>query len=433
MKKTSLALLSSILAINTLSADITGDYKGNLMGLDLIIHISGNPPGITLDSPMQGAAGIKSDKTEIKGDTVTFAISSLRLQYSGIHKNDTVSGTFSQNGASFPLSFVKMSKEKEIVAEGINEKEVTFNNKDIVLTGTITTPSSGGIKGGVVLISGSGTQDRDETFFNHKPFKKIAEYLSRDGWAVLRYDDRGAGGSSKATGLETSFDFADDASAAMDFLRSELFMKGKKAGWIGHSEGALIAMINAARNPESTDFLISMCGPGMAGRDLMPEQSRLLALSNGADSIAAQNIFDEAIKMYKPYFLDSPEKIKQEIIINVNTETKNSAAVDSMLQVLTSPWFITFMTTDPADYLKNIRCPLLAVGGEYDAQVSAGNNTSRIKEYAPQTDVVIIPKANHLLQITESFEGSSMYYDIKDNISDKALETFATWLDRNIR
>lgn len=421
-----IALLSaSALTLSglTLSAE---DWKANLMGLDIIIHVDSRTGTVTMDSPNQGAFGLKCDVDMLDADSISFSIPNIMLKYTGKRSGNNITGTFSQNGMSLPLSFeLQNNIQRDTIPEGITEENVVFNNGDISLAGTLTQPKEE-CKGVILLLNGSGLQDRDEYIFGHRPFRTMAHYLASAGWASLRYDDRGVGGSSAGKKTDTTFDYASDALSAQKYLKGIKEFQNKKIGIIGHSEGALIAMINASGYPELTDFIISINGPGLPGKDILISQHKLMSLASGMDEQEADNVAATAASIYECYSSDSEKEIREKLLPIIK-DNKNIDP-EKQLDILLMPWMVTFIKTDPATYLKNIKCPILVLAGEYDAQVEPTANSSAIKNAAPQAEVKIIDRANHLMQQSPAFLGSTDYAGIKEDISEVALKAITDWL-----
>jgi len=295
-----------------------------------------------------------------------------------------------------------------------------------------------------VLVSGSGPQDRNESLLGHKPFLVISDYLTRNGIAVLRYDDRGTAKSQGVFGTATSADFADDAEAAINFLKADTRLDIKSIGIMGHSEGGLIAQMIAARNREVA-FIVTLAGPGLKGEDLLMLQSELIAR---ADSIPENEIAVNTKinkKLYKIARVEkddnkAAEKMRKLIDDYWKTLSPESikaghldkkALIQSVYQVLT-PWFRYFIAYDPSAALKKISCPVLALNGSKDLQVpasenlkaiekqlkKAGNNHYTIKEFAG---------LNHLFQPCRTGSPSE-YLQIEETFSPEVLDFITQWI-----
>ena len=388
----------------------------------------------TMDSPDQGVNGIPCTTVEVKDSVLSIDISG-QIAYHGRYNEETgkIEGTFEQNGMSFPLELSKVKAEKA----GNNrpqtpqppfpydEEEVTFTHDGVTLAGTFTKPAKGAKHPAVVLVTGSGPQDRNETIMEHKPFLLIADYLTRQGFAVLRYDDRGVGRSSIATGYETTIDLAQDAIAAVRYLRSRDDINASKVGIIGHSEGGLIAMINAAEYPKEVSFIVSLAGPALKGKDLMIAQNLMIVESQGIEPTA---------------------QLKEDItsIFTAIDESKDLASLRAELQAmlgsnpqysrqiptLTSPAYVAMIKMDPTPYLKKIKCPMLALNGEWDSQVAATENLAIIKQHVKRAEVKQYERLNHLFQTCENRTQSMAYGQITETMAPQVLADLAAWLLR---
>lgn len=437
-----LSILSVALSFSVF-AGISGDWNTKVAGLEIIFHISESESGkyiSTMDSPMQGAFGLPMESVSVKGDSITLQMPLLKISVEGVHDpaRDIIEGTFIQNGYSIPVTMSRVAsnasstkplrpQEEAIPGCNYKEEEVTFKNNDLTFAGTLTIPH-GETKGVIVLVSGSGSQDRDETILEHKPFAVLADYLACNGWASLRYDDRGVGGSSPGKETDTTFDFAEDALSALEYLAHREEFKKMPIGLAGHSEGALIGMIIAANHPDAISFLISLSGPGLPGKDIMIQQNRLLAIASGADTKTADDVESSAKGLYDLYnMFSSSEELTS--AISSTLSRNNVANADQQLKLLTSPWFIKFVTTDPAEFMQKIKCPVLAIAGEFDAQVEPESSLSTMQKTIGDIKCVTIPRANHLLQQSEKFVGSTDYYSIQETISPEALKAISEWLD----
>ena len=419
-----------------------GSWVGTLnMGMELriVFNIEMNQGKTltysgTMDSPDQGVNGIPCTTVEVKDSVLSIDISG-QIAYHGRYNEETgkIEGTFEQNGMSFPLELSKVKAEKA----GNNrpqtpqppfpydEEEVTFTHDGVTLAGTFTKPAKGAKHPAVVLVTGSGPQDRNETIMEHKPFLLIADYLTRQGIAVLRYDDRGVGRSSIATGYETTIDLAQDAIAAVRYLRSRDDINASKVGIIGHSEGGLIAMINAAEYPKEVSFIVSLAGPALKGKDLMIAQNLMIVESQGIEPTA---------------------QLKEEItsIFTAIDESKDLASLRAELQAmlgsnpqysrqiptLTSPAYVAMIKMDPTPYLKKIKCPMLALNGDWDSQVAATENLAIIKQHVKRAEVKRYERLNHLFQTCENRTQSMAFGQITETMAPQVLADLAAWLLR---
>lgn len=460
-------LLLGCVSINsqTQNSELTGSWSGVLKvsGAQLrIVFNVADSSGIlssTMDSPDQNAYGITVDSTSFKNDSIFFFLPKINGYYNGLFKKDSIDGSWHQAGMNLPLVLKKSQKveppERPQTPKKpypYNEEEVTFKDSvaDIELAGTLTTPKEGGPFPAVVLVTGSGPQDRDETLMGHKPFLILSDYLTRQGIAVLRYDDRGIGKSGGNFRNATTNDFVNDALSAVKFLEGRKDIKHNETGIIGHSEGGLIAPLAAVKSKD-VDFIVLMAGPGVAGKDILLEQSRLIEkamgkdesqidkdiqlskklyniVENEKDSASAEN---KIVEIYRNYYatLDSTEKM--EFGNNPDEIFKKQA------QSILGPWFKFFLTYNPEPTLEKVKVPVLAINGSNDLQVPPKQNLPVIEEALKKGGnkdykVMELPKLNHLFQTSET--GSPIEYSkIDETISPEALKIIGDWVLKHSR
>ena len=275
-------------------------------------------------------------------------------------------------------------------------EEVTFENKihKLTLAGTLTMPMEGSNFPAVIMITGSGGQNRDEELLGHKPFLVIADYLTRNGFAVLRYDDRGIAKSTGDHSLATTEDFAIDALSAVEFLKSRNEINHSKIGLIGHSEGGMIAPIAAIQSNDIA-FIVMMAGIGIPGDSILYLQGELIQRAEGTNEEEIQKsvkIQRRLFPMIKKINNDSElkNKIEQffwEEYAMMSDKEKSELGdpkvyLDMQIKTLTSPWFKYFVRFDPIPTLEKVKCPVLAINGEKDLQVPPKENLSAIEECA---------------------------------------------------
>jgi pimeloyl-ACP methyl ester carboxylesterase len=330
-------------------------------------------------------------------------------------------------------------------------EEVSFSGKTdtALISGTLSLPSQQGKFPVVVLISGSGPQDRNEEVFNHRPFLVLADYLTRHGIGVLRYDDRGIGKSTGSFKAATSYDFAADASAAVDFLKKRKEIDTRNIGLIGHSEGGMIAPI-LATDRKDIAFIVLMAGPGIPIAELMDLQSRKMgalegapqdyldkssAFETGAFNIIKKSKNDSLGTQLENYFAKAIKELPAEMRPPTEEETKK--LISAQAKQMSSPWFREFIRFDPTPYLEKIKCPLLAINGTLDAQVTASENlkgisTAMLKKKQSNYTITSYPGLNHLFQ--EAKTGSmGEYASIEQTISPKVLTDIQHWIDQQIK
>lgn len=447
---------STILCAQNLSETKTiGKWSGNIelptTKLEVIFNISSDSTGqlvTKMDVPMQNAKNLSVSKTEITTDSLKLTVAMIMGSFKGKFINDSVvEGKWNQGSASLPLKL-----QKGLVLNPLNRpqtpkppfsylsKEVEYVNpvSGFKIAGTLTLPENGEKYPAVILISGSGAQDRDETIFEHKPFFVIADYLTRRGIAVLRLDDRGVGGSEGKTSEATSKDFAGDVIAGIEFLKKQSEINPSKIGLIGHSEGGIVAPMVASLSNDPA-FVVLLAGPAFVGEQIIYEQGKLINIQAGMSEEQAElyrksqeAIFD--IIKNEPDAAWRTEKLKEVIsngMYNMMDDDLKSQ-IDNQVKTVDNNWFKFFLSYDPYPALTKLTCPVLALNGEKDLQVSPKTNLPAIEKALTegknqQFKTVEIPGVNHLFQncttgaITE-------YGEIEETISPRVLEILNDWI-----
>ena len=404
-----LLLLLSVTSYGATAGNIEGTWHGtlklNAMKLSIVMHFSDN--ACTLDSPDQGAKGIKGEVREITAEKVDVAFPTLNATYTGVLKDGKIEGTFTQMGYKLPLVLeegqpVRIRPQTPQPPFPYQTEEVSFVNTEdsASLAGTLTYPVGYNSKRKVpvvIMVTGSGLQNRDEELFEHKPFLVIADFLARNGIASLRYDDRGAGLSTGDIEDVTTEGFCRDAAAGIAFLRKTGHFS--KIGVLGHSEGGSIAFILAAQ--KKCDFIVSMAGPGLRGDSIIVEQTNELLRQQGQPA----------------------------------TMTVRQMRLTMLLQK-TNPWYDYFVDFDPAPVIKQIKCPALLLNGDKDSQVMAASNIPVIrallsdneKHQLPDNQVIkVYPGLNHLFQHCTTGMPAE-YGSIEETISEEVLHDIAEWI-----
>ena len=439
---------------------IVGSWIGHIvassMDVRIVFHFSVSPADTliaTIDSPDQSVEGIKLGRV-IHQDSILFIdASNLKIQYTGDIRNDTlIEGTWKQSGKEYQLNIEKM--KAPLVVNRPQEpqppfpyaaEEVSFmnNRENFSLTGTLTIPQGEGPFPAIVLITGSGYQDRDETVFNHKPFLVIADYLTREGIAVLRYDDRATAKSGGNKTNATSLNLAGDAAAAVEYLMSRPGIDHNKIGLAGHSEGSFIAAITASERNDIA-FIVSLAGPGIKGEDLILRQTRDIMGASGSDTATVnqnnrvmhhlydiivsegdpKNAFKKSVQWFNTY-LDSK---------GVTDEKRKEEMADFTRKVLAanSAWFRYFLASEPELFWSKVKCPVLALNGEKDLQVYYKNNLDGIASALKQggnrkVTVVSLPGHNHLFQHCKTGMATE-YATIEETFSPAVLEKMSDWV-----
>jgi hypothetical protein len=446
--------------------DIEGSWSGRLkesgMDLRMVFNFTlteADTIKATLDSPDQNATGIPLGRVTIAGDSIFVEAPMIKGRYAGRITSDTlITGTWMQLGRMYttdlkrgtlaPTTYNRPQEPK--APYPYREEEVTFRNtaEGFDLAGTLTLPEGTGPFPAVVLITGSGQQDRDETIFNHKPFKVIADHLTRDGIAVLRFDDRGVGGSKGNVTGATSLSFAGDAEAAVTFLEGRPEINPKKIGLAGHSEGGFIAPIVASRNG-SVAFVISLAGPGVTGYDAIIQQNidhfRVSGMSE--EALAAQlhmlrNIFGFVIagEDQRAVAKQAMEWYNKELDVKGLTAEERRGQMSGFAQALVqtnNPWWKYFLATDPAQFWSKVGCPVLALNGDKDIQVNHAQNLPAIKAAVKKggnrkVKTVSLPGLNHLFQHAET-GAISEYATIEETFSPEVLGMMTQWIRKTMK
>ena len=438
--------------------DISGTWHGKLSlpagSLTIVFHIKHTEQGTymtTLDSPDQGTKDIKTETTSFQDSTLTVQIPIIHASYKGkLNADQTITGTFTQ-GMPLPLNLTKgefsgpkrPQEPQPPFPYKVEEVNVKNTQDGITLAGTLTLPEKGSKFPAVVLVTGSGAQNRDEEIMGHKPFLVISDYLTRNGIAVLRCDDRGTAASQGDYASATNEDFAKDTEAALNYLRSRKEINTRKIGIIGHSAGGIIAFIVAAKDP-SVAFIVSLAGAGVRGDSLMLKQVESISKSQGMPDAVWQGMKPSVRNRYamlqqadkttgelqKELYADVTKTMSPEQLKDLNTVQQISAQISSM----TSPWYLHFMRYDPAKDMKKIKCPVFALNGERDIQVDAAMNLTAIQQRISENGnkkvtVKAYPNLNHLFQTCE--KGTlAEYRQLEETISREVLKDITDWIKK---
>ncbi len=405
-----------------------GTWKGELdiqgIKLPLVFHFAAD--GCTLDSPSQGVKGIKAEKTALADSKIRVTVSAIGAAFEGTNHTDSICGTFRQNGISLPLTLMPGTIEAERPQTPMppfpyQEEQVSFTSGEFTLHGTLTLPEDYTKDTPVVLmVTGSGQQNRDEELFGHKPFAVIADALARQGIASLRYDDRGYGDKSVKFLTYTTDDFKQDAEAGLRLLRTRF----GKVGVLGHSEGGTIALMLAAEH--KTDFAVSLAGMAVSGSETLLMQNRLMLSSMG---LPADMVNDYCNTLERAFA--SLKEGKELDRIKLGTVAATLQPVfDKAMEQLHTPYIQHFLTLDISTQLPLIECPVLAVNGKKDTQVDCDANLTALAKGLTNSKHTIraMEDLNHLLQHCTT--GNVVeYQQIKETISPEVLETIAAWIN----
>ncbi|MEG0849226.1 MAG: alpha/beta hydrolase, partial [Flavobacterium sp.] len=368
---------------------------------------------------------------------------SAQISYEGtLNKDNIVVGKFTQGGQSLELDLSKETIQKQVYARPQEPQkpypyyteEVKFENKtdNVVLAGTLSLPKKEGNFPAVILITGSGRQNRDEELLGHKPFLVLADYLTKKGIAVLRFDDRGAGESTGDFSKASTIDFSKDVQAGVDYLKTRKEIDKKKIGLIGHSEGGLIAPIIAG-NSKDIDFIVLLAGPGLRGDVLLLLQTELIERQSGVSNEEIKKRQEILKGAYDLVVASSAndENFKNSVSTYFNSKFDENQAKAATNQI-TSNWWYTFIKMDPVVALAKVKCPVLALNGSKDLQVPAEVNLQVIEKTLAKAGnkkvtAKILPNLNHLFQ--ECKTGSPDEYEkIEQTFSPIALEEISSWV-----
>ncbi|MBX7172872.1 MAG: alpha/beta hydrolase [Pyrinomonadaceae bacterium] len=452
MKTFLLLLTVLIFSISVHSQDITGQWNGTLtiqgQELPLIFNIekNGNDYKSTLDNPAQGAKGIAVTSTTFVNSKLTLKIANIGAEFVGdLNAEGKIVGNLSQAGATFSLTLSKggiaspkRPQEPKPPFSYYSEDVKFLNPKaNIKLAGTLTLPKKEGKYPVIVMITGSGAENRDEEIFGHKPFLVIADHLAKNGIGVLRFDDRGFAQSEGNFVTATSEDFATDVEAAVAYLKTRSDVNLKKIGLMGHSEGGIIAPMVAARSKDVA-FIVLLAGPGISGYELLPLQGELINRASGmseADALAAKKMSQGAFDIVKnstdSKTLEADLTAYFKKIGMPENEAKNNARQTA------APWTQFFIKYDPTTALKKVKVPVLAVNGEKDLQVPADIDLKVIKETLEKSGnkkvtTIKFPNLNHLFQDCQTGLVSE-YGKIEQTFSPSALKEITDWIIKQTR
>ena len=427
-------------------SDIDGAWLGTLeigqgMKLRVVAHIANTADGLTgtLDSPDQGATGIPAKVTR-NGASFKLDINAVGATFDGKISQglDAIEGTFTQSGSTLPLTLKRVKEgastepvrpQNPVKPYPYREEEVSYENHaaGIKLAATFTIPQGKGQFPAVLLICGSGPHDRDESLMGHKPFLVLADYLTRQGIAVLRFDKRGVGKSTGSLAAATTADFATDAEAGVAWLKTRAEVDVHNIGLIGHSEGGAIAPMVAARNRDVA-FLVMLAGPGVRGDEILPAQvmagNEAVGMSHEAavKSGAAERDSLKLVESEK-----DPGKLREKL-----EAIMPKAELDQQWKALTSPWFRYFLEYDPGADLRKLTCAVLALNGSKDTQVVASQNLPAIRAALQaggnkRFETVEFPGLNHLFQ-TAKTGAVAEYAEIDETMAPAVLEKVAGWI-----
>ena len=419
-----------LLSIALYSHAQTGAWSGKLdvqgTQISLVFHLDEEKP--TVDSPDQGAKGIPIQVTRGEYGSITIKVPSIGATYEGQWLVKQIVGTFKQMGASLPLTLTpgveKLTRPQTPVGPfPYATEEVSFANGDAVLKGTLVLPEGYSRKTPVlIMITGSGLQNRDEEIYEHKPFAVIADALARAGIATLRYDDRGFGESTGDLVHCTTEDMKNDALAGIGLLRERF----DRVGVIGHSEGGTIALMLAAEN--KADFIVSLAGMVVSGKETLLWQNRV---SLAAAGIPAETI-DSYCKALETVFDASTAGMPLPSTSQFGLPAALSQNLSAVMRQLSMPYLKHFVTLDVRPLLGVVSCPVLALNGTKDMQVEAESNLGALRSGLPDNPcnkLETVEGVNHMFQHCQTGM-TTEYRDIEETFAPEVLETLVEWFSK---
>ena len=453
---TCFALITARTHAQTARPSLTGNWAGTLMGtLDFTAHLTdpaSGPRTATLDIPAKKAQGLIMQFTTPADSVYLRMRQPVAAQFAGRRSADgqQLVGEWQQGLRSFPLTLSRQGSTGKV--SGLNRPQtpqppfpyqsadITFKNEraGVTLAGTYTVPADMGPFPAVVLLTGSGPEDRNETILNHQPFAVLADYLTRRGIAVLRFDDRGVGQSGGTLAGTTSADYTADAQAALAWLRAQPGIRKNQVGLVGHSQGGTAAM-GAAILSAGPDFLVLLATPGIPGDELIVQQSLAVARLQTTDAaqLATTEKMQRAMTQMVQKNPDNARAKAQLRAYYTAIDPQLAARLEPQLAMITSPDYRSILADRPAQTLAKVRCPVLAIGGSKDVQVPATASlaaTAAALKTAGNHDVTVkeLPGLNHLFQTADT--GSPAEYGtVEETFAPAALQVVGDWITQHTR
>ncbi|MEM6769112.1 MAG: alpha/beta hydrolase [Bacteroidota bacterium] len=466
-------LLSSL----SLTAQVAGDWfaildaMGTKLPMQLQLSESGGQWTGTMLDPTKPGRQFTLDELVYDGKKLDYKVKVLGITFNGLHDGKEIRGVFNQANVDFPLTFTRHRPDGYPIEEGpitirrrpqepvdfpYQRKAVTFPGgaEGITLAGELTLPEKGKPKAVVVLVSGSGPQDRNAYLgsqINHSPFLVLSDYLTRKGYGVLRYDERGIAESTGVFNEATTADLAADAAAAVNYLRSQPEFKKIPIGMVGHSEGGIIApMVSTIE--ASLDFVVLLAAPALPIDSLMLEQRRQVAKAMGVPPAfierdepalrAGYAFIKESKKLDHDQYIEGLYSVFEAQLENLPEPLRKSITDprkfnSQYVTPLSTPWMRYFIAIDPQDYLTKLTIPLLAINGTKDTQVPAMDNLNAIRQamvLSKNKDATVVPllELNHLFQTADS-GAPSEYGTIDTTFEPSALGVISDWLDERFK
>jgi fermentation-respiration switch protein FrsA (DUF1100 family) len=431
-------------------SDIDGAWMGTLdtgaMKLRVVFHIVNTEDGLTatMDSLDQGMKGMPITSVTHAGTTLKIEAKSMGGLFEGKIAADlsSIDGNWSQGGGTIPLVLKPVKDQAELELKRpqnpvkpypYRDEDVSYDNhlQHVTLAATLTVPQGKGPFPAVLLITGSGPQDRDESLLGHKPFLVLSDYLTRHGIAVLRADDRGTAKSTGDFATATTADFATDAEAGIAYLKTRSEVDPHKMGLIGHSEGGVIAPMIAARNKDVA-FIVMMAGTGVPGDQILIAQGEAIQIASGKSPEEAARGTAKRREMFALVETEKDDAVLKTELKEKMAGDVPDAQVGMQIKQITSPWFRYFLTYDPAPALRKVTCPVLAINGALDTQVPPKLNLPIIRKTLEEGgnkhfEIDELPGLNHLFQ-TAKTGSPAEYAQIEETMSPVALDKMATWI-----
>jgi fermentation-respiration switch protein FrsA (DUF1100 family) len=431
-------------------SDIDGAWMGTLdtgaIKLRIVFHILNTEDGLTatMDSLDQGMKGMPTTSVTRDGASLKIEAKSIGGLFEGKIAADlsSIDGTWSQGGGIMPLVLKRVKDQAALELKRpqnpvrpypYRDEEVSFDNKlqNVTLAATLTIPQGKGPFPAVLLITGSGPQDRDESLLGHQPFLVLSDYLTRHGIAVLRADDRGTAKSTGDFSTATTADFATDTEAGIAYLKTRTEVDPHKIGLIGHSEGGVIAPMVAARNKDVA-FIVMMAGTGVPGDQILIAQGEAIQIASGKSPEEAAKGTAKRREMFTLVEIEKDNAVLETKLKEKMAGEVPEAQIGMQIKQITSPWFRYFLTYDPATALRKVTCPVLAINGSLDKQVLPTQNLPPIRKALEESgnqhfEVDELPGLNHLFQ-TAKTGSPAEYAQIEETISPIALDKMATWI-----
>ena len=445
------------------SQDITGDWSGKTKRGDKLItfvfkiELENSKYATTMSVPTFRVSGVKPSTTTFTKGKLIIDGPNVGMRYVGIFNNETqqFEGTYKEGGIELKLNLKKGAVKIEdlrrpqepVKPYPYYEEEVVFKNTEaqISLAGTLTLPNKNEKSPVVILISGSGPQDRDESFMGHKPFLVLSDYLTKQGIGVLRFDDRGHGKSTGDFGKATTEDFSKDVLSAIAYLKTRNDIDINNIGLIGHSEGGIIAPL-AANNSKDIAFMVLLASTGISGTELSVMQSKTLRQFPVKDEIAYEKNTRKAIAIVTSNKSESAIKIEltkhyndflRPILTSLNVPEKNmNLFIANQLKTSLKPWSRYFLQYNPADEIEKLQIPVLSLNGSKDSQVNAkinqeGIRNALIKGGNKDYKIIELENLNHFFQECKTGKMDE-YRKIEQTFSPTALKEISNWILKRI-